>query len=297
MPLDSAAFVIVGLTNGPGFFPNPCLAEQVAWVKEQRRWLGAYAMTTYPSRAQVATYGVTGPWTPGVHERARLHNAGYQQALFNVASMRATGVDVPFVWVDVEPYPTHPWSRSRPANRAVVTGVVRGYEESGYRVGFYSYDGGWLNVVGRWRKPRYPTWYPVGAERYGYTMAARRCSMPSFSGGPVLIGQWVEGDRDRNVTCAALTGRAAGPHPLTRYLGVRLRKGAKGAAVRALQRALGVSADGVFGPRTRARLVAFQASRGLVPTGVTGDWTWRELGAGTALPERPSRLTEFFTAY
>jgi hypothetical protein len=254
-------------------------------------------MTTFPSRAQLATYGGTGPWTAGVHPRARLRNAGYQQALFNVASMRSAAVDVPFVWVDVEPYPTHPWSRSKLGNRAVITGVVRGYEDSGYRVGFYSYAGGWLNVVGSWRKPRYPTWYPVGAERYGYTMAARRCSMPSFSGGPVLIGQWVEGDRDRNVSCPALTGRAEGPHPLTRYLGTRLRVGSRGAAVRALQRALGVAADGVFGRRTRARLVSFQTSRGLVPTGVTGDYTWRELGAGTVLPERPSRLAEFFTAY
>jgi hypothetical protein len=175
--------------------------------------------------------------------------------------------------------------------------VVRGYEDSGYRVGFYSYAGGWLNVVGSWRTPRYPTWYPVGPERYGFTMASRRCSMPSFSGGPVMLGQWVEGNRDRNVTCARLTGRAESPHPLTRYLGVLLRKGSEGPAVRALQRAIGASADGVFGRRTKARLLSFQTSRGLVPTGVTDDGTWRELGAGTVRPGWPSRLPEFFTAY
>ena len=28
MPLDSATYVVVGLTNGPGFFPNPCLADR-----------------------------------------------------------------------------------------------------------------------------------------------------------------------------------------------------------------------------------------------------------------------------
>ena len=31
-----AEFVILGLTNGPGFTANPCLAEQVAWVRERR---------------------------------------------------------------------------------------------------------------------------------------------------------------------------------------------------------------------------------------------------------------------
>src|SRR6478672_8225031 len=29
MPQSSAKFVLVGLTNGPGFTPNPCLADQV----------------------------------------------------------------------------------------------------------------------------------------------------------------------------------------------------------------------------------------------------------------------------
>jgi peptidoglycan hydrolase-like protein with peptidoglycan-binding domain len=84
---------------------------------------------------------------------------------------------------------------------------------------------------------------------------------------------------------------------LTRHLGTRLRVGSRGTAVRALQRALGVSADGVFGRRTKARLRSVQLSSGLVPTGVTGDDTWRALGAGTVLPERPSRLAEFFTPY
>ena len=29
MPVDEARYVIIGLTNGPGFYPNPCLASQV----------------------------------------------------------------------------------------------------------------------------------------------------------------------------------------------------------------------------------------------------------------------------
>lgn len=33
MPKASTTFVIVGLTNGPGFTPNPCLAKHVAWVR------------------------------------------------------------------------------------------------------------------------------------------------------------------------------------------------------------------------------------------------------------------------
>ena len=299
MPLDSAAFVIVGLTNGPGFVRNPCLADQVRWVKEHQRWLGAYSMTTYPRAAERATYGGAGPWRADA-PRAVLKNSGYAQAQFNVASMRETGLDVPFVWVDVEPYPTHPWSRSRLGNRAVITGVVRGYEDAGYRVGFYSYLGGWRTVVGDWRKPGYPTWYPVGAEPDGLAEARSRCRLPSFSGGPVLLGQWVEGNRDRNVTCPRLHGRAERAHPLTALLGRAWGQGDSGPAVATLQRGLNMRpqyVSGHFDDRTGRVVRAFQRVRGWAETGVVTDQELTGLGAGTVTPGLPNRLAEFFTPY
>ncbi|MBA2769812.1 MAG: hypothetical protein H0U35_11925 [Sporichthyaceae bacterium] len=299
MPLDSAAFAIVGLTNGPGFVRNPCLADQVAWVREEQRWHGAYAMTTFPRKRERTAYGGSGPWAPDA-PWAALTNTGYAQALFNVASMREVAMDVPLVWVDVEPYPTHPWSGSRRANRAVIRGVVRGYEDSGYRVGFYSYRGGWRAVVGNWRKSAYPTWYPVGAEPDGYVQARSRCRLPSFSGGPVMLGQWVDGDRDRNVTCARLHGRAERPHPLTSVLGSTLQRGNSGPAVIALQRAMNMRptyVTGWFGARTERVLLAFQRLRAFPETGVATDLELTDLGAGSWTPGRPSRVPEFFTAY
>ncbi|MGH8892510.1 MAG: peptidoglycan-binding protein [Actinomycetes bacterium] len=299
MPLTTASFVIIGLTNGPGFHPNPCLADQVAWARGRGLWTGAYAMTTFPTRRQLATHGETGPWLSG-DRVAALRNTGYQQATFNVASMQQAGLDVPLVWVDVEPYPTHPWSRDRLANREVIRGVVRGYEDSGFRVGFYSYDGGWRAVVGGWRKPAYPTWYPVGPEPDGFRQAAARCRLPSFSGGPVLLGQWVDGNRDRNVTCPRLHGRAARPHPLTALLGSALARGDSGRAVTTLQRGMNMRpryVDGEFGPRTERVLLAFQRIRSLPLTGVATDVELTALGAGTVRPGRPARLAGFFTAY
>jgi peptidoglycan hydrolase-like protein with peptidoglycan-binding domain len=296
MPTASASFAIVGLTNGPGFTPNPCLAAQVAWTKSRALWTSAYAMTTFPTASQRATYGATGPWSAAT-TIGQLRNAGYAQALYNVAEMTTTGLDVPFVWVDVEPYAVAPWSHNLAANRDVLRGVVRGYQDSGYRVGFYSYDGGWRAVVGAWRKPAYPSWVPVGHSSNGLAVASARCRRASFSGGEVLLAQWVESGRDRDVTCPQLAGRAAGPTPLTRWINRRLHKGSRGAAVSALQRAIGAHPDGRFGKRTRVRLVHFQRSRGLVASGITSRATWRELGAGRQLPQRPSRVAEFFGAY
>jgi peptidoglycan hydrolase-like protein with peptidoglycan-binding domain len=52
-----------------------------------------------------------------------------------------------------------------------------------------------------------------------------------------------------------------------------LRMGSRGAAVAKLQRRLGVAADGIFGPITRARVRAFQKRHGLLVDGIVGPQT------------------------
>src|SRR4051795_3113546 len=50
--------------------------------------------------------------------------------------------------------------------------------------------------------------------------------------------------------------------------------------VRALQQKLGVSADGVYGPKTRAAVKRFQRAHGLAADGVAGPQTLAALGLG-----------------
>jgi hypothetical protein len=57
-----------------------------------------------------------------------------------------------------------------------------------------------------------------------------------------------------------------------------LRMGSQGAAVRALQLKLGVGADGIFGPITRAAVKRYEARNGLVADGVADSRTLRSLG-------------------
>ena len=61
--------------------------------------------------------------------------------------------------------------------------------------------------------------------------------------------------------------------------------------VRALQHALGLPADGVFGPQTEAAVKRFQSSHGLTPDGVVGAQTRRALGLppGGLLKRKGSR--------
>jgi peptidoglycan hydrolase-like protein with peptidoglycan-binding domain len=72
---------------------------------------------------------------------------------------------------------------------------------------------------------------------------------------------------------------AASSNPLSPYVHLVLRRGSRGSAVAALQRRLGVTADGWFGPRTQAAVKRFQVRHHLPVTGVVRARTWRVLGA------------------
>lgn len=61
-----------------------------------------------------------------------------------------------------------------------------------------------------------------------------------------------------------------------------LRIGSRGPDVQTAQRALGITADGIFGPGTQNAARQFQRARGLTPDGVIGPATWSALLAGKA---------------
>ena len=202
MPKKHAQFAIIGLTNGPGFYPNPCIARQVRILKKRGLHIGTYAMTTYPKRSQIATYGEDGPWS-ATTRRDRLRNTGYAQAQFNLATMQRVGLDSTFIWVDVEPYPVAPWTSNRKNNKAVLDGVLRGYRDAGLDVGFYTSPTPWRDIIG---SARYglPEWRTAGGHPWSntdYSDARRMCKVSSVQGGPVLLAQWWDTKRDYDLLC------------------------------------------------------------------------------------------------
>ncbi|KQU69396.1 hypothetical protein ASD62_16270 [Phycicoccus sp. Root563] len=84
--------------------------------------------------------------------------------------------------------------------------------------------------------------------------------------------------------------------PLAQYAATTISKGATGPAVVALQKALHVTADGQFGPKTEAAVKAFQTRRNLTANGVVGPPTWKALMGGTATTSTPSRSAPARTA-
>jgi hypothetical protein len=179
MPRRSARFVIVGLTNGPGFHPNPCIARQLAWVADHHRQVGAYAMTTYPTARQIRRNSHAGPFV-GTGRRAALRNTGYAEAMFNIRTMSRVGLQVPTIWVDVEPYPVAPWTRHHRLNRAVISGAIRGYQNA---------------------------WATAG---HGNVRQALAMCTYGPSGGLTWLAQWYDPHRDYDVTCPAASGGSGG---------------------------------------------------------------------------------------
>jgi peptidoglycan hydrolase-like protein with peptidoglycan-binding domain len=93
--------------------------------------------------------------------------------------------------------------------------------------------------------------------------------------GPITWGKIVE---QYNL----VTGNAGAQHV---YPGVPLREGSRGDSVRLMQQYLielsgafsdipRITADGIFGPRTREAVIAFQRRFGLVQDGIIGPITW-----------------------
>lgn len=202
MPIPAAEYVVVGLTNGPGFTPNPCLADQVAWVEERELMIAAYAVASYPDQPTLEEYGGDGPFDAGT-ELGRLRNVGFQQARYNIGSMVDAGLQTPIVWIDVEPVPDFEWSSDTEANAAVVEGAARAYTDAGYAIGVYSTPYLWDEVVGD-LSLGVPEWRAAGET--SSEEALNRCGDDwSIQGGKGVMGQWVEDSRDQNLTCPGVS--------------------------------------------------------------------------------------------
>ena len=201
-PVEEAQYVVLGLTNGPGFYPNPCLADQVADVRARNRMAAAYSVVSYPEPERLARHADDGPYD-GSTRLGALANNGYAQAVYNLRTMRAAGLVTPMIWIDVEPVPNFEWSSDLEANAVVVSGMARGYREAGYEIGVYSTTYLWDIVVGDLALG-VPEWRAAGQTSREAALAA--CGPDRvIQGGEPVMGQWVEANRDMNVTCPGIS--------------------------------------------------------------------------------------------
>lgn len=79
-------------------------------------------------------------------------------------------------------------------------------------------------------------------------------------------------------TVAAPSVKAAPSAPSTATFSGIVRQGARGEIVKQIQRKVGTSVDGIFGPMTRAGVVRYQKRNGLVADGIVGPRTGTKMG-------------------
>jgi len=82
------------------------------------------------------------------------------------------------------------------------------------------------------------------------------------------------------VTAAPTAEMLSSAVPAGAATGGALKRGAHGTQVISVQNALGIGADGIFGPGTSRAVKAFQRAHGLTPDGIVGPATRAALGAG-----------------
>ena len=225
LPRDRA-FAIIGVNGGLSTRANKCLAQQLSWAWDSSGSVfgqpkaQVYLNTANPGEllTQVTTWPTSGV-TPygtctGTNSTACSWEYGYERAQNSVVSFFAPAAQAARVdsqpgryrwWLDVETMNT--WQSGSTAalarNRATLEGMAAYLTSRGGRVGIYSTNQQWAQIVGS--VPANSTlagldsWL-AGASSLNGAQAA--CGKPALvPGGRVTLTQYVQSGLDRNYTC------------------------------------------------------------------------------------------------
>ena len=113
------------------------------------------------------------------------------------------------------------------------------------------------------------------------TVQSRLGVAPDGIWGPITNAALVAFQKAHNLTPDGIVGPltwAAMNPPAAHPFEPMIQQGSKGPVVVLLQQHLGIPADGIFGPQTKAAVENFQRNHGLSVDGVVGPQTWGALG-------------------
>jgi hypothetical protein len=229
-PPTRAAFAVIGANDGRAFTTNPCLESQLRWAKTLPGPPAFYANTGDPGPRRAHHWPRGQPWPFPCHawdpnlpacsfdygwNAARQSFSAAARAAMRLhhvtlanAVARAANVDW---WLDVELTNTWLTLIGRPTGAAQVRDAlaVLGEREAlrnlgVRRVGVYSTRFQWMVITGHTRLVRgwfaeTPVWLAGFAS---HDTALFGCFAPSFTGGPVIMTQYLGPDGfDSDVAC------------------------------------------------------------------------------------------------
>jgi hypothetical protein len=190
-------FGVVGVTSGHAFRNNPCFAAQYGWATGGGMAPEAVYLNLNEDLGTTSTNGDTGPYgTCREGERCHALNYGYNAAssAYTYAAQVKTFAATLW-WLDIET--ENSWAEDDlTRNQAIVEGAVRFLkEEHGYAVGVYSTQSMWHEITGEWQ-PGLPAWVGGGVKENPQA----KCGV-GFTGGPVWLVQYEDGDDDGDYAC------------------------------------------------------------------------------------------------
>ena len=185
---------IVGINGGLAFRPNPCLAKEAGEFKQ----LDVYLNTGYPGGQRALAFKNAPKHCLTGDNQCLAYNYGFTAAKYDIKYAALRGVVAKYWWLDVET--ENSWSDSTLVNRAALGGMLDALAPYAGKanLGFYSYPGQWDLLTGKWRNG-YPAWAATGTATL--SAAQKACQTPSFTGGPVVLGQFATA-LDTNWLCA-----------------------------------------------------------------------------------------------
>jgi hypothetical protein len=196
---------IVGANGGKPYDANPCLAEQYRWAAVAPGT--AFYMNTAnpgPDSRVIDWYGQKAPDAAcgRSNEAACAYNYGYNAAAqaFGYAQRQTSAAGSHSWWLDVEI--DNSWSPDASLNVADILGSVAYLRNQGVPVGVYSTGYQWGRITGGAHVPDLYNW--LAGARDGAQAAAWCAPDSTFTGGAVVLVQWVEGGIDHDHACAPL---------------------------------------------------------------------------------------------
>jgi hypothetical protein len=214
-------FAIVGVNGGKVYAPNPCLGANA--TASQLEWAGTdadlYVNTANPGpdisgfwpHGQRSSRDCNTATRPGADTADCAYLYGWNaaadsyriafEAFVSLGWADATAGHIPGErtwWLDVET--ANSWRGDSSLNVAALQGAVDFLESMDAEVGFYSTPLLWARVTGGTDHfADYPAWH---AGALTVEDARARCvTDEAFTGGELVMVQWVENGLDRNVAC------------------------------------------------------------------------------------------------
>lgn len=206
LPADPGALAIVGINGEVANVPNPCLHEQLEWVRASGKPLMYYVNPSNPVGEDVPSWPKQGSTPYGDCDGSQKPACSYQYGMERIVqdvtqfldvdrladgTMVFIAVEHSFSWANQGPRAITDVAAAHASNLATIEGMSKAIQDYGAQPGIYSTGNDWRELMGRDvvrgdRLYGVPVWMRGAASK---AALPDTCRQPSFTGGRVVMAQ------------------------------------------------------------------------------------------------------------